>query len=202
MAKRRMFSLQVVDSDAFLDMPLSAQMLYIHLGMRADDDGFVNSPRRIQRMIGASDDDFRLLLAKKFIISFESGIVVIKHWKMNNYIRNDRYTETDYLEEKAMLEEKKNGSYSLYTVGIPNGYQMDTQVRIGKSKDIHSHSLGRFGNVTLSDFERDSLEIETDKETVSEYIEKLSIHKESTGATYESDYATLIKWLTDDGLIQ
>ena len=90
MAERRMFAKTIIDSDAFLDMPLSAQALYFHLSMRADDDGFINNPKKIQRMVGASDDDCKLLLMKRFIIVFESGVVVIKHWRIHNYIRNDR----------------------------------------------------------------------------------------------------------------
>ena len=94
MAERRMFTKKIIDSDAFLDMPLSTQALYFHLGMRADDEGFINSPKKIQRMIGATDDDMKLLLAKRFIIAFESGVVVIKHWKMHNYIQADRFKPT------------------------------------------------------------------------------------------------------------
>ena len=120
MAKRRMFSQQITDSDSFLDMPLSAQALYFHLGMTADDDGFVNNPKRIQRVIGANEDDLKLLIAKKFIIAFESGVVVIKHWKINNAIRSDRYTPTVDTEEKDLLSEKSN---TAYTLGIPNDNQ-------------------------------------------------------------------------------
>lgn len=140
MAERRMFAKTIVDSDAFLEMPLTTQALYFHLSMRADDDGFVNNPKRIQRMIGASDDDLRLLIAKSFVLTFESGVIVIKHWRINNYIRNDRYHETVYQEEKALLITKSNDAY---TLGIPDGnqavYQMDTEVSIGKyrlDKDI------------------------------------------------------------------
>ena len=131
MAERRMFAKTIIDSDAFLDMPLSAQALYFHLSMRADDDGFINNPKKIQRMVGASDDDCKLLMMKNFIINFASGVIVIKHWKIHNYIRNDRYKETVYQEEKAMLTEKENKAYSL---GIPNDYQMETQVRLGKDR--------------------------------------------------------------------
>lgn len=105
MAERRMFAKTIIDSDQFLDMPLSSQCLYFHLSMRADDDGFINNPKRIQRMIGSSDDDLKLLIAKQFIIPFESGIVVIKHWKIHNYIQKDRYKETIYKEEKSQLLE-------------------------------------------------------------------------------------------------
>ncbi len=131
MAERRMFAKTIIDSDIFLDMPLSAQALYFHLSMRADDDGFINSSKKIQRSIGATDDDYRLLIAKQFIIPFESGVVVVKHWKIHNYIRNDRYKPTVFTDEKAALTEHKNKSYELKNdIGIPNGYHLDTQVRV------------------------------------------------------------------------
>ena len=113
MAERRMFAKTIIDSDAFVDMPLSTQALYFHLSMRADDDGFINNPKKIQRMIGASDDDLKMLIAKRFIIPFDSGIVVIKHWKIHNYIRGDRKKDTVYPEEMSLLVEKENGAYSL-----------------------------------------------------------------------------------------
>lgn len=113
MAERRMFAKTIIDSDAFMDMPLSTQALYFHLSMRGDDDGFINNPKKIQRMIGAADDDLKVLITKGFIIPFESGIVVVKHWKIHNYIRGDRKKDTVYPEEMALLFEKKNGSYSL-----------------------------------------------------------------------------------------
>ena len=113
MAQRRMFTKQITESDAFLDMPLSAQCLYFHLNMAADDDGFVNNPKRIQMTVGASADDLKLLLAKSFAIAFESGVIVIKHFKMHNYIQSDRYKQTDYREEKEMLEMKPNKAYTL-----------------------------------------------------------------------------------------
>lgn len=134
MAERRMFAKTIIDSDAFLDMPLSAQALYFHLSMRADDDGFVNNPKKIQRVINASDDDFRLLVLKRFILTFDSGVIVIKHWKIHNYIRNDRYKETVYQEEKASLMLNSNNAYTENYVGIPNVHQTDTQVSIGKDR--------------------------------------------------------------------
>jgi hypothetical protein len=131
MAERRMFAKTIIDSDAFLDMPLSTQSLYFHLSMRADDDGFINNPKKIQRMVGASDDDLKLLVAKRFIIPFESGIVVIKHWKIHNYIQKDRYKPTIYQEEKRLLTEKENNVYTecIHPVSIA-----DTQVRLGKDR--------------------------------------------------------------------
>ena len=122
-----MFTKRITESDAFLDMPSSTQMLYFHFSMNADDDGFVNNPKKIQKMCGASDDDFKLLIAKSFIILFDSGIIVIKHWKMHNYIQADRYRPTDYVEEKSMLGIKSNKAYTLDvskmdTECIQNGY--------------------------------------------------------------------------------
>ena len=108
-----MFAKTIIDSDAFLEMPLSTQALYFHLAMRGDDDGFINNPRKIQRMIGAADDDLKVLITKRFIIPFDSGIVVIKHWKIHNYIRGDRKKETVYPEEMSLLTEKGNGAYTL-----------------------------------------------------------------------------------------
>ena len=117
MAERRMFAKTIVLSDEFLDMPLSARCLYFTLGMFADDDGFVNSPKGIMRHCGASQDDMKLLIAKKFVLLFESGVIVIKHWRINNYLRNDRHQDTKYIEEKSQLVVNDNGSYSF---GIPN----------------------------------------------------------------------------------
>lgn len=139
MAERRMFAKTIIDSDAFLDMSLSTQALYFHLSMRADDDGFINNPKKIQRMIGAAEDDMKILTAKKFIIPFESGVCVIKHWRIHNYIRNDRYTETVYKDEKSQLTLKDNKAYTLGSnYGIPcvnhRVYQLDTQDRLGKDR--------------------------------------------------------------------
>ncbi len=112
MAEKRMFTQKIIDSDAFLDMPLSTQALYFHLNMRADDDGFINNPKRIQRTIGASDDDLRLLIAKRFVICFDNGVIVIKHWRMHNTLKNDRYKPTQYQELLETLEVKKNKAYT------------------------------------------------------------------------------------------
>lgn len=128
MARRRMFDLEIVDTDLFLEMPVSSQNLYFHLGMRADDDGFISNPKKIIRSIGASEDDLKILISKKFIIPFQNGLIVIRHWKINNYIRKDRYSETIYKEEKKQLTEDENGIYDLITeVGVPLGNQRYTK---------------------------------------------------------------------------
>lgn len=137
MAERRMFSKKIIDSDAFLDMPVTARLLYYDLAMRADDDGFVNAPKRIMRVIGASQDDLSILVAKKFIIPFDKGIVVIKHWRIHNYIRKDTYNGTLYIDEMAHLELDENKAYKLKddTEFIESRRVVDepsTQVSIGK----------------------------------------------------------------------
>ncbi len=139
MAEKRMFTQKIIDSDPFLDMPLSTQALYFHLNMRADDDGFINNPKRIQRTIGASEDDLKLLIAKRFLICFESGVIVIKHWRMHNTLRKDRYNPTQYQEEMALLDVKDNNSYTekhpdnlLATTCQPNGNQLEPQYSIDK----------------------------------------------------------------------
>lgn len=145
MRNKRMFSLDVVDTDAFLDMPVTSQALYFHLGMRADDDGFVSSPKKIIKTSGCNIDDLQVLISKHFIIPFESGVVVITDWKTNNYLRPDRYNETRCVSEKKMLT-VNNGKYELTTdgtaSGIPNVNQRVTQKRIEteENKYIVEHS--------------------------------------------------------------
>jgi len=128
MAQRRMFSLKIVDTDSFVDMPAGARLLYYDLAMRADDDGFVSNPKKIMRMTNSSEDDFKVLIAKQFIIPFDSGICVISDWKIHNYIQADRYQETIYLEEKAQIKEK-NG---MYTKCIQNVYTGKDRLELGK----------------------------------------------------------------------
>lgn len=113
LAQRRMFSLSVVDTDRFLSLPVSAQNLYFHFGMRADDDGFVSAPRKIMAFVKSSEDDFALLVAKGFLIPFPSGVCVIREWRVNNYIQRDRYHETRYLQEKRLLGVDSAGVYCL-----------------------------------------------------------------------------------------
>ena len=206
MAERRMFAKTIIDSDAFLDMPLSTQALYFHLSMRADDDGFINNPKKIQRMIGCCDDDLKLLLAKNFIFAFESGVVVIKHWKIHNLIRSDRYKATVYQEEKAQLSVKDNKAY---TFGIPNGNQTETQVRLGEVSLVKDsigqesidkpvrHKYGEYKNVLLSDEDLEKLQTEFPYD-YEERIEKLSSYIESTGKTYKNHLATIRNWARNE----
>ena len=143
MAEKRMFTQKIIDSDPFLDMPLSTQALYFHLNMRADDDGFINNPKKISRMIGSTEDDLKLLLAKRFVIGFESGVIVIKHWRMHNTLRKDRYNPTQYQEEFKSLDVKDNNAYTekelgnhLATTWQPSGNQMEPQYSICKYREV------------------------------------------------------------------
>ena len=218
MAERRMFAKTIIDSDMFLDMPLSTQALYFHLSMRADDDGFINNPRKIQRMVGGSDDDLRVLIMKRFILPFDSGVVVIKHWKIHNYIRNDRYKETVYLEEKARLELKENGVYTeVASPGIPDdnqaAYQMETQVRLGKDRLVQDsvgevkeeaappkpvrHKYGSYKNVLLTDEDYGKL-MEEFPHDYSDRIERLSEYMASHGKSYKNHLATIRNWSKRD----
>ncbi len=147
MANRRMFSLDVVDTDAFLDLPISSQALYFHLGLRADDDGFVSSPKRVTAMIGANQDDLKLLVVKGFVIALENGIIVIRHWRQNNYIQSDRYKKTVYQTEFKRLI-VNNGVYEIGTDTpcIQTVSDMDTQYsidKISKEKDRVGKSIKR-----------------------------------------------------------
>jgi len=152
MAERRMFAKSIVLSDAFLDMPMSARCLYFTLGMLADDDGFVGNPKSIMRQCGSTADDMNILLAKRYVLGFDSGIIVIKHWRMNNYLRNDRYTETTYREEKDTLTLDNKGSYTEKNKsGIPSGYQVDTQYRIGKESIGKDNNKTRFARPTIQE---------------------------------------------------
>lgn len=119
MAQKRMFDKTITNSDDFIDMPDSSQNLYFHLSMNADDDGFVNNWKNIMRMTGHKEDDMKILIAKQYIIPFDSGVIVIKHWRINNYLRTDRYTETKFKAEKQQLQVDDNLVYQLATSGIP-----------------------------------------------------------------------------------
>ena len=137
MADRRMFNKQIIDSDAFLDMPLSTQALYFHLAMRADDDGFVDNPKKIQKIINASPDDLKVLDGKRYILTFESGVIVIKHWRLHNTLRFDRYKKTSYLEERSQLGIKENKSYTEIKnikniTWQPDGNHCEPQISIDK----------------------------------------------------------------------
>ena len=211
MAERRMFAKTIVLSDAFLDMPLSARCLYFTLGMLADDDGFVNNPKSIMRQAGSSIDDMNILIGKRFILAFESGVIVIKHWRIHNYIQKDRYKESKYIEEKATLMLDEKGAY---TECIQDVSILDTQVRLGKDrlelevgKDNISpaaptkptkHIYGEHKNVRLTDDEVSKLQEQFPHDWVQR-IEALSEGIARKGYKYKSHYLAILNWAKRDG---
>ena len=198
-----MFAKTIIDSDAFLDMPSSSQSLYFHLSMRADDEGFINNPKKIQRMVSGSDDDMRILIARKFVIAFESGIIAIKHWKIHNYIRNDRFKPTMYQDEMSLLRLNDNKTYSLDTVGIPCDsqvtHQMDTQVRLGKVR-LGKVRLGEGEHDNLSADQYNSLVNDYGNEITEQYIAKVKSYCEEkrNGKPYKNTDAVIRKWIAED----
>ena len=153
MAERRMFAKTIVLSDAFLDMPPTARCLYFTLGMFADDDGFVNSPKGIMRQCGASDDDMKILIAKKFVLLFDDGVIVIKHWRINNYLQKDRYIETKYTDDKEKLVLDENKAYKLKDNDSMYTQSMYTQDRIGKDNNILSSLRSDSMSVKQTDYD-------------------------------------------------
>lgn len=203
MAKKRMFSIDIVGSDSFLDLPYSAQCLYFQLGMRADDDGFVGNPKTIQRIAGTKASDLELLVKKRFLLQFPSGVVVIKHWKINNQIQKDRYTPTVYTEEYQSLYIKDNKAYTEMDASrIQDVSKMDTQISIDKNRldknsiEREKHAHGFFSNVLLTDGEIQKLSVEVPN--YEDYIERLSRYIESSGKKYKSHYATILSWQKKD----
>nr|DAM59438.1 MAG TPA: replisome organizer [Caudoviricetes sp.] len=172
MAQRRMFSRKITETDRFLEMPLSSQALYFHLNMGADDEGFIDKAKTIQRTIGASDDDMKLLIAKGFIIPFDSGVVVIRHWRIHNYIRSDRFQSTLHQDEKTQLEYDHSKTAMLKPLEnvIPNGYHLDTQDRVSK--------------VSL---DKDSLTTYTEEDEVIPYKEIIEYLNTKTGKNYRDN---------------
>ena len=172
MAQRRMFSRKITETDRFLEMPLSSQALYFHLNMGADDEGFIDKAKTIQRTIGASDDDMKLLIAKGFLIPFDSGVVVIRHWRIHNYIRSDRFQSTLHQDEKTQLEYDHSKTAMLKPLEnvIPNGYHLDTQDRVSK--------------VSL---DKGSLTTYTEEDEVIPYKEIIEYLNTKTGKNYRDN---------------
>ena len=202
MAQRRMFSKKVTDTDTFLDMPLSSQALYFHLNMHADDDGFIDNTKTIQRMIGSSEDDLKLLTAKQFIFPFENGVVVIKDWLVHNYIRKDTYNKTMYPNELEQLQINDSGQYEnqKYVTLTERPRLVDdtlTQVRLGKDR------LGKDRKDILSGSdEPDSTRIQkSERDQIFETIWKL-YPKKSGKANAKKDFDKAIKSGIDPELIK
>lgn len=218
MAERRMFAKAIVLSDAFLDMPMSARCLYFTLAMLADDDGFINSPKSIMRQCGSTSDDMNILITKRFVLTFESGVVVIKHWRIHNLIQKDRYRETKYLEEKALLTLDGNKAYTeavsdMYPECIHDVSRLEPQVRLGEVRLGESrvgevieeaappksvrHKYGLYKNVLLTDEDMAKLQEEFPHD-YSDRIERLSEYMASTGKSYKNHLATIRNWAKKD----
>lgn len=204
-----MFSLGVLETDAFLDMPLSAQALYFHLSLRADDDGFIGNPKRITQNIGASLDDLRILIAKRFVLTFEDGVIVIKHWRMHNTIKKDRYTATNYSEDLKLLHIKENGAYTfredcgaqLENKWSANGEQMEhlssTGLGIGIDKDkvsIDKVSKGGAGGTRTTTHKKKKTSVDLFNELengrlspVFDTVLKWMQYKDESGKPYKTE---------------
>lgn len=197
MARKRMFSTLIVDSDAFLDMPLSTQALYFHLNMRADDDGFIGNAKRIQRMIGSNDDDLKVLISKRFLIPFEDGVLVIKHWRIHNTIQSDRYTPTVYAEEKSLLCVKDNKAYTLdhvnnletkckqddtTDIGLDIGLDLDKDKGLeeDKIKSINYQQIADMYNATCVSLPRVVTLSDDRKRTIKARLKKYTIDQIQT----------------------
>ena len=200
MAQKRMFDKTITNNDNFLEMPDSTQNLYFHLSMEADDDGFVDNWKSIMRMTGKKNDDLKLLIAKSFIIPFETGVIVIKHWRINNYLRKDRYHQTKYLKEKSLLTIEENEAYELKKDGgIPIGNREENSIEensieeyIGQNKqdtiyDFLQKELGR----TLS-----STEIEKIKEWEDNELTRYAVKTAILNGAYTINYidAIIYNW--------
>ena len=193
MAQKRMFDKRVVESDRFTDLPNSSKALYFMAGMSADDKGFFQ-PRRLQKVCGFSDDDFKILIAKNFFITFESGVMVVTDWNKNNWLDSRRITETEYVEELKLLQ-LINEKYELIDSGLANAKRMLSEYSIEENSIEENNNIyGEFKNVKLTDSEYAKLE----KSNLLPYIEKLSSYMASKNKRYKSHYATILTWARKD----
>ena len=195
MAQKRMFNKAITNDDNFLEMPISSQVLYFHLSMNADDDGFVNNWKSIMRMTGTKEDDLKVLITKQYIIPFDSGVIVIKHWRLNNYLQKDRIIPTQYQKELKQLELDNSNVYKMYTKCI-HSIEENSIDKNSKEKEIYKEKekYGEFKNVLLTKEEYIKLE----KSNLLPYIEKLSSYIASKGKRYKSHYATILNWSRKD----
>lgn len=212
MANKRMFNIKVTDSDAFLDMPTSTQCLYFHLNMHADDDGFIGNPKRVGRMVGSNDDDLKLLIAKRFVLAFDDGVIVIKHWRLHNTLQSDRYTKTLYTDELNQLSVKENKAYTFdkakaYYQISTNGNKLETNWKQNVSADIDidkdidldkgkKHKYGEYSHVLLTDTQLTHLK-ELFNGTLDSHIKILDEYIEITGKKYKNHSLVIQGWVHD-----
>ena len=212
MANKRMFSKDITDADPFIEMSSAAQALYFHLNQGADDDGFNNQVSMAMWKAHASVDDLKVLMAKNYVIRFEGGLIVIKHWRLHNTLRKDRYTPTNYQEELKMLGIKDNGIYTLgcqvVAEGLPDGCHsidknskdkdslVEDSIEAAPPKSTR-HKYGLYENVLLTDEEYEKLQEEFPTD-YSDRIERLSEYMASTGKKYKNFLATIRNWAKKD----
>ena len=153
MAQKRMFDKTITNSDDFLELPDSSQVLYFHLSMNADDDGFVNNWKSILKMTGTKEDDLKILIAKSFIIPFESGVIVIRHWRINNFLRKDRHIDTKFQQELAMLGINDSQEYVWLTNGQPSIDKNSIDKYSIEEKEIYKEKETKFKKPTLEEVE-------------------------------------------------
>jgi hypothetical protein len=205
MSQKRMFSKQIIDSDAFLDMSPTAQLLYFHLVMRADDEGFVGNPKKIMREVGIQGDDFKILVAKRFLLVFESGVVVIKHWLIHNTIRMDRFNPTTYQDEKNLIKTKENKAYTeLATTWQPDGNRLETQVKLSEVKLIKEDTLPLYKSVKYlkeipeADVKELTKRFEASSKDIKNKAESLLLYCQSKGKSYKDYKAFLLNAVKKD----
>lgn len=194
MARKRMFDLEIINQDSFLDLPMESKALYFLLGMEADDEGFV-APRKVLRLYGGTEDSLKVLILKEFIIPFSSGVIVITDWKRNNYLDKNKVKDTIYQEEKKQLtyneETEKYESLTKVKQKLNQYSIVENSIEYNiKEKNIKKRKFGEFNNVLLTDEEYRKLE----NANLLTYIEKLSSYIASKGKKYKSHYATILNW--------
>ena len=195
MANKRMFSLSVVDTDRFLEMSVSARLLYYELGMRADDDGFVDNWKKILLFTGLKEDDLKLLITKSFIIPFESGVLVIKHWRMNNYLQKDRIKPTIYQDELKQLGLDENNVYTLDTSCIHSIDKNSIDKNSIEYNNKQKHKYGEYKHVLLTDDELERLK--NDYDNYEELIKYLDEYIEMKGYKAKNHNLAIRKWVVE-----
>lgn len=210
MAQKRMFDKSIIETDDFADLPMSAKALYFLLGMEADDEGFV-SPQRVIRAYGGTADDLKVLMAKRYCIQFKSGVVVLTHFKQNNWLDSRRITPTRYVEEKSLIEENPNKEYCLKDPGLANAKPLLSQYSIEENR-IEQNSIeeNRGGQKrkkysSVDDLsEEDFVLLANDYQVPTAFVkskhEDLVNYQKSTGKTYKDYLATLRNWVKKDAI--
>lgn len=204
MAQKRMFDRAIIDTDKFMDLPVSGKALYFLLGMEADDEGFV-SPRKVLRVHGGTDDDVKVLIAKGFLIPFESGVVVITDWNKNNWLDSRRVRSTEYKREREMLALTEDNTYVLSArlADVKPVERRTEEKRIEESSVVEKKGThGDLKNVRLSTEEYEKLTTRYGRSAITSLIGELSTYMASSGKKYKDHYATLLNWAKRKGVVE